>query len=156
MGTLVPGDPPADDLNRALLYAALASLLTFASGVMLALLPSRDTILGSGFYAVGRRTLANIMGVAGDAAMPVAIIGVVLLLMTGAVALVGRHDGLTGAIYVAQPIVGVVALGGAGLLWATLLVVLLLNLVIWVLLIALYVAVLLLILGGVIGALLSG
>lgn len=123
---------------------------------MLALLPSRSTILSSGFYAVGRRTLANIMGVAGDAALPIAIIGVVLLLATGAVALAGRHDGFAGALCVAQPVVGVVALGGSGLGWAALLAIIALNLVVWVVLIALTAFIAIAFLIGLLGAALDG
>jgi hypothetical protein len=156
LDTLVPGDPPPDDFNRALLYAVLGSGLTLVSAVVLSLLPSKETILGSGFYAVGRRTLANVMGVAGDAAMPVAIFGAVLLLLTGVVALIGRRDGFTGALYVVQPVVGVGALGGAGLGWAMLIAVIAINLVVWIALIALVVVVGIAFLFGMIGAALDG
>ena len=123
---------------------------------MLTLLPSREAILGAGFFAVGRRTLANVMGIAGDLALPVAAIGVVLLLATGAVALVGRRDGLAGALCVAQPVVGVAALGGAGLGWGVLLAAVALNLVIWVVPVTLIVIAAIAILAGFIAALASG
>jgi hypothetical protein len=156
LGSLVPGDLPADDFNRALGYAALGSAMILASAAVLSLLPSERAILHSGFYAVGRRTLADVMGVAADAALPIAILGVVLLLATGAVALVGRRDGLTGALYVVQPVVGVVALGGAGVGWATLLMAIAINLLVWVVLIALAVALGLAFVSGLIGATLDG
>jgi hypothetical protein len=156
LGTLIPGKPPGDEFDRALLYAALGSALTIASAVVLALLPSRETILGSGFYTVGRRTLANVMGVAGDAAMPIAIFGVVLLLLTGLIALVGRRDGFTGMLCVAQPVVGVGAMGGAGLGWLALLAVIAVNLLIWIVLITLVVVIGFAFLFGMLGAALDG
>lgn len=156
LGRLVPGEPPPDEFNRALLYAALGSGLTLASAGVLALLPSRGSILNSGFFTLGRRTLANVMGIAGDAAVPVAVLGAVLLLATAAVALMGRRDGFTGALCVAQPVVGVVALGGSGLGWLMLLAVIAVNLVFWVIVISLIVVIAISFFFGLIGAALGG
>jgi hypothetical protein len=141
LGTLVPGKPPSDEDGRALVYAALGSGLTFAAAAACALLPEKESILGAGIYAAGRRTLANVMGAASDAALPLAILGGVLLLLTGAVALAGRRDGFRGAVCIASPVVGVGALGGAGLSWLTLLVILAVNLLIWAVVIAVVVTV---------------
>jgi hypothetical protein len=154
--TLVPGELPSEDFTRALLYGAVGSLLTVVSAAALALLPSRDVILDASFYAVGRRALANFMGIAGEAALPVAIIGAVMLLATAVVALVGWRDDFTEALCVAQPIVGVAALGGAGLAWLALLAAIVLNLVIWVAMIALVTIVAIAFMAGIAGALLDG
>lgn len=153
---LVPGEPPADDFDRALLYGALGSVLTLAAAGVLALLPSRDSILGMGFFVVGRRTLANVMGVAGDAALPVAALGTILLLATGAVALAGRRDGFTGALCVAQPVVGVVALGGSGLGWIALLAIIAVNLAIWAVVVVLLIAAAIAFLAALAGTALDG
>jgi hypothetical protein len=135
LGTLVPGKPPSDEYGRALLYAALGSGLTLAAAAACALLPEKESILGAGIYAGGRRTLANVMGAASEAALPLAILGGVLLLLTAAVALAGRWGGFSGAVCIASPVVGVGALGGAGLSWLMLLVILALNLLFWIVLI---------------------
>jgi hypothetical protein len=96
------------------------------------------------------------MGAAGVLALPVAVIGAVLLLATGAIALLGRRDGMAGALCVAQPVIGVAALGGAGLGWVALLAVILINLVIWVLLVTFVVIAALAILSGLLAALAGG
>jgi hypothetical protein len=151
LGTLVPGQPPSDEYGRALLYAALGSALTLTASAACALLPEKESILGAGVYAAGRRTLANVMGAASDLALPLAILGGVLLLLTGVVALIGRRgDRISGAVCIASPIVGVGALGGAGLSWLTLLVILAVNLLIWAVVIAFVVIVAFVFLGAIV------
>lgn len=156
LGTLVPGDAPGEEFERALLYAALGSVLTITAAGVLALLPSKETILASGFYVLGRRTLANVMGMAGDAAVPIAIFGVTLLLVTAVIALLGRRDDLTGVLCVVQPVVGVGTMGGAGLGWLALLAIVALNLLIWIVLIVLVVVIGIAFLFGMLGAALDG
>lgn len=156
LGTLVPGDAPEDEYERALLYAALGSVLTITAAGVLALLPSKEAILASGLYVVGRRTLANVMGMAGDAAVPIVIFGVTLLLVTGVIALLGRRGDLTGVLCVVQPVVGVGAISGAGLGWLALLAVIALNLLIWIVLIVLVGVISIALLFGLLGAALDG
>lgn len=151
LGTLVPGKPPSDEYGLALVYAAVGSALTFAAAAACALLPEKESILGAGIYAFGRRTLADVMGTAGNAALPMAILGGVLLLLTGVIALTRRRGDFSGAICIASPIVGVGALGGAGLSWLTLLVILALNLLFWIVLIGLVLTCAFALLGAIAG-----
>jgi hypothetical protein len=145
---LVPGGPPDDEFNRALLYAAIGSLLALAGAVLLALLPSGDTIRDSGFFVLGKLTLANFVDAAGSAAGPVALMAFVLLLVTGAVALSKQRGDAAAAVCVAQPVVGVLSLGGSGLAWAAFLAVIALNLAIYAVLVAVGFGVLLAVLAG--------
>lgn len=128
--TLVPGDPPADDFKRAVLYAAVGGVLTFAAGMLLAPLPSKETILGSGFYWLGHITLAKTMGVFAELVTPLIVFGLFLLAATGIVAAVGNRidQRFTEGFCVALPIIGVGAGGLAVLAWLILIAVFAINL----------------------------
>lgn len=128
--TLIPGDPPADDFKRAVLYAALGAVLTLAAGMILAPLPSQETILGSGFYWLGHVTLARTMGVTEDLVTPLVLFGLLLLGATGIVATVGNRidPNFVEGFCVALPILGVVALALAGAAWLFLIAVFAINL----------------------------
>lgn len=129
--TLVPGNPPADEFKRAILYAALGGALTFAAGVILAPLPSKETILGSGFYWLGHITLAKTMGLFAELVVPLTLFGLFLLAATGIIAAIGdRIDRrFTDGFCVALPIIGVGAAGLALLAWLLLFVVFAINLI---------------------------
>lgn len=128
--TLIPGDPPADEFKRAVLYAALGGALTFAAGVLLAPLPSKETILGSGFYWLGHITLAKTMGVFAELVTPLILFGLFLLAATAVLAAAGsRIDRrLLEGFCVALPIIGVGAMGLALLAWLMLIAVFAINL----------------------------
>lgn len=128
--TLVPGDPPADEFKRAVLYAALGGVLTFAAGAILAPLPSKETILGSGFYWLGHITLAKAMGLCAELVTPLILLGLLLLAATATVAAVGDRidQRFTEGFCVALPIIGVGTLGLAVLAWLILVAVFAINL----------------------------
>jgi hypothetical protein len=148
--TLVPGTPPADEFKRAVLYAALGGVLVFAAGVILAPLPSKETILGSGFYWLGHITLAKMMGLFAELVTPLILFGLFLLAATGIVAALGdRIDRrFTDGFCVALPIIGVGACGLALLAWLILIAVFAINLLGYIIIGFIALAILGAVLGG--------
>lgn len=135
--TLIPGDGPAEPYDRALLLAAAGSLLTLAGAAIVAVLPAGDTVRDSGFYKIGRLTLANFLDLAGSSAGPLALLAVVLLLVTGGLGLTRRAGNFAEALCVIQPVIGVAVVAGSAFAWITMLLVFALNLGYWVVLITL-------------------
>lgn len=139
---LVPGEPPDDDFGRALQYGAVGSCLGIGGAFLLLLLPDGEDIANSGFLLVGKRTVGHLVDGMGSIAVPLLILAVLLLATTGVLGLIGRRVSLTGPVCVAQPAVGVVSLGTAGLAWAGIVLVFVITLVIWALIIAAALAIL--------------
>lgn len=128
---LVPGEPPADEFKRQLLYAGVGGALLIVAALGLAALPSPRWILEFGFFAVGDATLANIMGIAEALILPVFACGVVALGVTGVIALIGQRSEVVDAFCIAITICGVVGLGIAVIGGLILFAAALVNLVFW-------------------------
>lgn len=140
LGRLVPGGPPEDGFARALANAVVGAGLALAGAGALAMLPSGDTIRGSGFYQVGKLTLANLMDGAGRLAGPVAIIGVVLLLLIGLLALSKLRGSLTNAVCVAAPVTGVLFAASSAVPWIVLIGLIVAHLIVYAMIGALVLA----------------
>jgi hypothetical protein len=156
---LVPGEPPADDFKRQLLYAGVGAGLLIVAALGLAALPSPRWILEFGFFAVGDATLAKVMRIAETLVLPVFACGVFVLGVTGVIALIGKRGEVVDGFCIAITICGVVGLGIAVVGGLILLAAILVNVVFWlivgvaIIFISVVVAAFLL---GMVGAALSG
>lgn len=137
LGTLIPDDLPSEELNRALLYAAVGSALVLAGGFLLRPLPSRTGVLGSDLYQIGQVTLANLMGTAEMMSSILVVCGLLMLAVTGAVAITKQRGQWAAGWCVAAVILGVVLFGLGVLAWLALLTVAAINVLFWILVIAL-------------------
>jgi hypothetical protein len=153
---LVPGDPPADEFKRELLYAAIGAALLVVAAVGLAALPSPMWVIEAGFFAVGDATLANIMGIAEGLVFPVFVCGIVMLTVTGVIALVGQRSEIVDGFCIGLTICGVVGLGIAIVGGLILLAAILVNLLFWLIvgtaLVIISIAVVAVIVGMLVGA----
>jgi hypothetical protein len=127
----IPGEPPVEAFKRELLHAAVGAGLFVAAALVLAVLPSRDWVLGFDAFAVGQTTLANLMGVADVLTLPFLLCGAALLALTGILAR-GEPSDLVDGLCIAIPVCGVAALGLAvgGVL--ILIAITLVNLLFWI------------------------
>lgn len=156
LSRLVPGEPPRDEFDRALLFAALGSSITLVAALVLLAMPAEESIRETGFFAVGRDSLAGIVGFAGSAALPLAALAICLLLLTGTAALTRRLDAAKPALCIAQPIIGVASLAGSGIAWALVIAIVAINLFLWALAIAIAVFLAVSVLIGVLAAAING
>jgi hypothetical protein len=156
---LVPGEPPADEFKRQLLYAGIGAALLIVAAVGLAALPSPAWILDSGFFALGDATLAKVMRIAEALVLPVFLCGVFVLGVTGVIALIGQRGEVVDGFCIAITICGVVGIGIAVVGGLILLAAALLNFLFW-LIVAIALICFAIIVGafflGMVGAALSG
>jgi hypothetical protein len=155
LGSLIPDDLPSEELSRALLYAAAGSALAIAGGLLMRPLPSRTGVLGSDLYQIGRVTLADLMGTAGAMSSVLIVCGLILLVVTGAVAITKCRGQWAAGWCVTAVILGVGLFGLGILAWLTLLAVVAINVLFWIMVGALIVIGALIAL-AVIGAVLGG
>lgn len=155
LSSLIPDDLPSEELNRALLYAGVGSALAIAGGLLMRPLPSRTGVLGSDLYQIGRVTLANLMGTAEAMSSILVVCGLILLAVTGAVAITKRHGQWAAGWCVAAVVLGVGLFGLGILAWLALLAAVAINVLFWIMVGALIVIGALVAL-AIIGAVLGG
>lgn len=132
LGTLIPDDLPSEELNRALLYAASGSVLAVAGGLLMRPLPSRTGVLGSDLYQIGRVTLADLMGTAEAMSSILIVCGLLLLVVTGAIALTKCRGQWAAGWCVAAVIVGLALFALGILVWLVLLTIVAINVLFWI------------------------
>lgn len=122
--------PPPAELGW---QAVTGAGMTLLAAALLALLPSGQTVAGSGvLHWIGRESLASTVESAGSFAGPLAVLG--LIVLTGIAVVYWQQIGTEAALLflTAQTWLGVLVLGGAGLVCLYALVVLVLNVLAWV------------------------
>lgn len=151
-----PPLPGGDPRQRALLYGGLGSVISLVGAGVAAALPPGSSIRSSGFYVIGKGTVAGLLDVFGGLVVPLVIVGA-LLLVTTLIVYVTDYQGQPGEVLCAvQPVVGLVALGGSAAGWLALLGLLVLNLLLWLVVIAVVAIASFAILAGLLGALADG
>jgi len=151
-----PPLPGGDPRQRALLYGGLGSVISLVGAGVAAALPPGSSIRSSGFYVIGKGTVAGLLDVFGGLVVPLAIVGG-LLLVTTLIVYLTDYQGQPGEVLCAvQPMVGVVALGGSAAGWLVLIGLVVLNLLLWLVVIALVAVAGFAILAGLLGAMADG
>jgi hypothetical protein len=126
------------ELPRRLLgYAALGATCLVATAALFAMLPDPQAAHRSGLLLIGKGVGDVLLSIARGLVLPLAVVGVVLLVLDG-VLFVGGGTRRLGWHYAvaAQPFVGGVGLGVGALLLALVVI----NVVIWLLFVALLIA----------------
>lgn len=123
--------PPPPSFDAALLLAAAGSLLTPLAAGAAAILPSGDELRGDGFHAVGVDTIASALDLYGTLALPLLILGLVMLIVTMILVAHNRPTALANCALIVLPVLGVASIVSVGFGWLLLLTVTMLNLLLW-------------------------
>lgn len=127
-----PAASGGDPRSRALLYGAAGSGAALVSAGIASALPDGADVRASSFYLLGQDAAASLVDLVGSFVAPLMIIGLLLLITTGLVYVGKTEHPWVDALCVAQPVLGVTALGGSAVGWITLAALLALNLLLWV------------------------